>query len=185
MENGPNAKMGKNGENVENSPRSKMGKNWRKKNQKWNPKKHINIRKLLPRLDLRPPPPDPGTHPLYALYFASKTTPSIKNSGSEASLPGPLPDSSEILYVGFLYVLFSFPVNLADVSDILYFFLLGGGGGSPRRPGGGGVRFLNEIPEEGGGEGEGPRGRESLCDQLGLLGGGLNILFRVPNVHQD
>ena len=62
---------------------------------------------------------------------------------------------------------------LADVSDI-FIFLLGEkkeGGVRGRREGG---RFLIENPRRGGlQEGEGPRGREGVCGELGIfLGGG-------------
>ena len=55
------------------------------------PKKHINIKKWPPKLDLKPPPPPPKI--LYALYFAGENDTSIKNSGLETSLPDPLPDA--------------------------------------------------------------------------------------------
>ena len=56
----------------------------------------------------------------------------------------------------------------------LFFSARGGGKGNPRRREGGGVRFLLKIPGGGGGleEGEGPRGREGVCGELGNLGGG-------------
>ena len=75
-----------------------------------------------------------------------------------------------------------------DVSDIFYFFLLGGGEGGVRGAGrgrGGTKSFYGKSQEGGGGgvsrvgggrEGEGARGREGICGDLG--GGGLNILFR-------
>ena len=61
------------------------------------------------------------------------------------------------------------------VSDIFYFFCSGMGKGEPEEPGGGGGRFdfLLKIP---GGwslsEGEVPRGREGVCGELGIFGGG-------------
>ena len=72
----------------------------------------------------------------------------------------------------------------------LLFFLLGDGVGGVRSAGReGGGRFLMKVPGEGGGfsrEGEGPRGREGVCGELGnSFGGGLNIFFRGRNVHQD
>ena len=71
-----------------------------------------------------------------------------------------------------------------DVSDI--FFLLRGGEGESEAPGRGGGRFLLRIPGWGGvlpGEGGGARGREGVCGEFG--GGGLNILFRGRNSHQE
>ena len=70
-----------------------------------------------------------------------------------------------------------------DISDIFYVF--SGRGGvreSPRRQEGGGVgRFLLKIPGGGGlQEGEGPRGREGVCSELGNFGGGgLSIFWAV------
>ena len=69
-----------------------------------------------------------------------------------------------------------------DVSDISYFFLLGEGEGGARGTGGGrGIGFFVENPRKGGGvlqEGEGLRGREGVCSELGNWGGGgLNIFF--------
>ena len=54
------------------------------------------------------------------------------------------------------------------------FFLLGEGEGGVRGAGGGGGRFFIENPRvlE---EGEGPRGWEGVCSELG--GGGLNIFW--------
>ena len=50
-----------------------------------------------------------------------------------------------------------------------------------------GGRFLLKIPRGGGGlkEGEGPRGQGGCLGELGNFGGGLNILFRGRNVHQE
>ena len=77
------------------------------------PKKYINIKKWPQKLDLRPPPPsrpwDPSLKILYALYFAGKNDASIKNSGPKPPSQTPSLTPSEILYVGFLYVLFLFP----------------------------------------------------------------------------
>ena len=57
----------------------------------------------------------------------------------------------------------------------LIFSALGGGRGSPRSREGGGLIFI-ENPRRGGGgflqEGEGLRGREGVCGELGNLGGG-------------
>ena len=45
--------------------------------------------------------------------------------------------------------------------------------------------FLLKISGGGGGfKGEGPRGREDVCSELGNLGGGPNVFFRGRNVHQ-
>ena len=66
------------------------------------------------------------------------------------------------------------------------FFLLGEGGGAVRgaRRGWGGSIFI-ENPRRGLQEGEGPRGREGVCGELEILGGGgVNIFFRGRNVHQ-
>ena len=63
----------------------------------------------------------------------------------------------------------------------LVFSARGGGRGSLRRREGGGVGFFLKIP--GGGvsrRGEGPRGREGVCGELGNWGGGgggLNFFF--------
>ena len=64
-------------------------------------------------------------------------------------------------------------LTLADVSDIFYFFSAweGEGGVRGRREGGG--RFYLKIPEGGGVVlQEGPGGREGVCDELGIFGGG-------------
>ena len=63
--------------------------------------------------------------------------------------------------------------NLVDVSDIFNFFSARGGGrGSPRAPRGGGVGFLLKIPRGGGGVSRRGRGREGVCGELGIFGGG-------------
>ena len=71
-----------------------------------------------------------------------------------------------------------------DVSDIFYFFLVGDGGrgGVRGRREGGEISFLLRIPERGGGlqEGEGPRGREGVCGELGNGREGLIIFFSGP-----
>ena len=79
---------------------------------------------------------------------------------------------------------------LVDVPDIFNFFLLGEGGGGVRGVGRRGGSILIENHRRGGEgfqEGEGPRGREGVCAELGFfLGrGDLNIFFRGRNVHQD
>ena len=69
---------------------------------------------------------------------------------------------------------------LVDVSDIFYFFCSGRRKGESEAPGvGGGGRFFIENPRRGGApEGEGPRGREGVCSELGNGGGGgQNIFF--------
>ena len=72
---------------------------------------------------------------------------------------------------------------LANVSDIFYFFLLGERGkGESEAAGEGGVDILVKIPE-GGGSPEGRRGREGVCGELGIWGGGgggLNFFFSGP-----
>ena len=64
------------------------------------------------------------------------------------------------------------------------FFSARGGGRGVRAVGRGAGRFLLKIPGGGGGvlqEGEGPRGREGVCSELGNLeGGGLNIFLFGP-----
>ena len=64
---------------------------------------------------------------------------------------------------------------MADVSDIFYFFFCSGRGkGESEAAGRGGVDFALKIPEGGGSPGgaEGSRGREGVCGQLGIWGGG-------------
>ena len=62
---------------------------------------------------------------------------------------------------------------LVDVSDYFYFFSARGGGrGSPRRREQGGGSTLNWKSQEGSPGGEGPRGREGVCGEIGELGGG-------------
>ena len=61
-----------------------------------------------------------------------------------------------------------------------FFFLLGEG--EFEEPGGGGIGFLLKMPGGGGGvlqEGEGPRGREGVCGELGNYGtgGGAKYFF--------
>ena len=68
---------------------------------------------------------------------------------------------------------------LVDVSDIFYFFSSGRGKGESEASGGGGGRSLLKFPG-GGGFRRGPRGRESVCSELGNWGGGLNIFFSGP-----
>ena len=73
--------------------------------------------------------------------------------------------------------------TLVEVSDIFNFFSgWGGGRESPRRRDGRANGFLSKIPGGGGGvlwEGEGTRGREGVCGELGKFwgGGGLNFFF--------
>ena len=68
-------------------------------------------------------------------------------------------------------------LSLVDVS-IFFFFCSGRGKGESEAPGGegGGGRFFIENTRRGGGgflqEGEGPRGREGVCSEVGILGGG-------------
>ena len=63
---------------------------------------------------------------------------------------------------------------------IYFFSVRGGGRGGPRRQAGE-IGFLFKIPGRGGGgfrEGEGPRGREGVCGELGtILGGGAKYFF--------
>ena len=73
------------------------------------------------------------------------------------------------------------------VSDIFYFFCSGSGKGGVRGVGGGGGggRFFIENPRRGGGgvphEGEGPRGLEGVCGELGdLVGVGAKSFFPGP-----
>ena len=63
---------------------------------------------------------------------------------------------------------------LVDVSDIFYFFFCSGRGkGQSEAAGRGRGRFFVENPRGGGlQEGEGPKGREGVCGELGILGGG-------------
>ena len=58
---------------------------------------------------------------------------------------------------------------LVDVSDMFYFFFCSGRGkGESEAPGRGRDRLLSKIPGGGGvPEGEGPRGREGVCGELG------------------
>ena len=68
----------------------------------------------------------------------------------------------------------------------IFFSPQGGGKGSPRRREGG-DRFFIENPRRGGGSPgqEGPRGRESVCSDLGNFDGGeAKYFFRRRNVHQ-
>ena len=69
-----------------------------------------------------------------------------------------------------------------DVSDFVFFFSRGGERGSLRRREGGGDRFFIENPRRAGGSPaqEGPRGRESVCGELGNLGGGAKYFFSGP-----
>ena len=69
-----------------------------------------------------------------------------------------------------------------DVSDIFYFFLLGEGEGGVRGARQGGDRFCIENPRRGQFRGEGPRGREGVCGELGnfLGGGGAKYFFSGP-----
>ena len=74
-------------------------------------------------------------------------------------------------------------INLGGRFGYIFFFCSGRGGGSPRPLGvGGGVRFLNEIPKAGGGEGRGQGAGRVSAANWGFCG--LNIFFRVRNVHQ-
>ena len=60
-----------------------------------------------------------------------------------------------------------------DVSDTLNLFLLGEGEGvSQRRREGGEFDFLLRILARGAFQGEGPKGREGVCGELGNWGGG-------------
>ena len=74
-------------------------------------------------------------------------------------------------------------LNSVDVSEIFYFFVGSGKGKEESEaPGGGGGGFgFIENPRRGGGfPGEGPRGREGVCSELGNFfggGGALNIFF--------
>ena len=80
-----------------------------------------------------------------------------------------------------------FYIYLVDVSDIFYFFLFGKGEGRVRGAGGGGGgSIFHWKSQEGVGVpgGEGPRGREGVCGELGNLGGA-KYFFRGRNVHQD
>ena len=65
-------------------------------------------------------------------------------------------------------------LHLPVVSDIFYFFSARGGGrGSPRLPGRGGFSIFYGKSQGGGlQEGKGPRGREGVCGELGILEGG-------------
>ena len=72
-----------------------------------------------------------------------------------------------------------------DVSEIFYFFVGWGKGKeeSEAPGGGGGGSVLLKIPGGGGGfPGEGPRGREGVCSELGNLfgGGGAKYFFSGP-----
>ena len=73
-----------------------------------------------------------------------------------------------------------------DVSDIFYFCLFGEGEGGVRGARKGGDRFFIENPRREEFPGEGPRGWEGVCNELGNFGGGwgLNIFFRGQNVNQ-
>ena len=76
---------------------------------------------------------------------------------------------------------------LADVSDIFYFFFRSGGGRESEAAGReGGGRFL--IGNLRGGRGSprhaGPRGREGVCGELGIWGGGGKYFFSGRNVHK-
>ena len=65
------------------------------------------------------------------------------------------------------------------------FFASGEGKGESGAAGRGGVRYLLKIPEGGGVLQKGRRGREGVCGEFGIFGGGwLNIFFRGRNVHQ-
>ena len=83
----------------------------------------------------------------------------------------------------------SYPVLLAlvDVSDVYIFFILGEGNWESEAPeGGGGIDFLSKIPEGGGSPGRRGRGAGRVsAANWGNLGGGLNIVFRGRNVHQE
>ena len=72
---------------------------------------------------------------------------------------------------------------LVDLSDIYFFFCSGTGKRSSRRWGGDGF-FSLKIPREGFQEGEGPRGREGVCGELGNFFGGGVFFVRGRNVHQ-
>ena len=87
----------------------------------------------------------------------------------------------------FHYHAFCTPnIILVDVSG--FFFWLGEWGGGVRGAGReGGVRFLIENPRKGGGvlqEGDGLRGREGVCVELGHCGRGGKYFFSGRNVHQ-
>ena len=72
---------------------------------------------MTPKLDLRPPPRTLRPPPLlilYSLYIAGKNDTSIKNSGPETPSRTPSLTPSEILDVGFLYVLFPFPIEFSE-----------------------------------------------------------------------
>ena len=70
--------------------------------------------------------------------------------------------------------------------DIFYFFSSKRGKGVRGAGGGGGSLFI-ENPRRGVlQEGEGPRGQEGVCGELGNGGGGgLIFFFRGRNVHQE
>ena len=74
------------------------------------------------------------------------------------------------------------PVNtaLVDVSDIFYFFCLGRGEGESKAPGGGwGRSIFIENPRRGVSK-RGPRGREGVCGELEIWGGGPKYFFPRP-----
>ena len=80
------------------------------------PKEHIIIKKWPPKVDLRPPPKT--LRPPPKILYANDTI--IKNSGPEASLPDPLPDSLWNSLCGFAFCAFFVPYIFSITQDICY-----------------------------------------------------------------